>query len=423
VPTQAPAPTRTATSVPTQPEPAQVELQPTKSIGDETLSDEDTLLFSDEFDDPQAFTWDFFNSETGQVTVSNGKLVLSMSIDNTFYWTNTDRFNIRDVMVEVEATLLSGSKANTHGIVCRFVDDDNFYGLAIGNSGDIEIIKSEAGVNTFLFQENNPSLIKPGENEITATCIGDELSLYVNNKLAGSVKDTTFASGDVGVIISTFDEPQVTIGFDDFEVYLPKGSQLSEASPGLKEGPYIPDSGTLFFEDDFEEMGLNDWELSTDPELQIFYSDGEFNMQVLSPMIYTHSQTNAVNLEDVVLSVDAYRKGGDEENLHGFVCRLEDNDNFYGLGIGNDGYAVIFMELDGDMILLKEKYIAILDTEFNKLVATCIGDELSLYAGNQLIITTRDETFSLGDVGLLVGSYSSVPVEIGFDNFEVYTLD
>lgn len=170
-------------------------------------------------------------------------------------------------------------------------------------------------------------------------------------------------------------------------------------------------------------MGLNDWELSTDPELQIFYSDGEFNMQVLSPMIYTHSQTNAVNLEDVVLSVDAYRKGGDEENLHGFVCRLEDNDNFYGLGIGNDGYAVIFMELDGDMILLKEKYIAILDTEFNKLVATCIGDELSLYAGNQLIITTRDETFSLGDVGLLVGSYSSVPVEIGFDNFEVYTLD
>jgi hypothetical protein len=36
-----------------------------------------------------------------------------------------------------------------------------------------------------------------------------------------SVEDDTYASGDVGLIAGTFDEPGTDIRFDDFVVYRP----------------------------------------------------------------------------------------------------------------------------------------------------------------------------------------------------------
>jgi len=58
-------------------------------------------------------------------------------------------------------------------------------------------------------------------NQIKVTCIGDELSLTVNEVLLYSVRDADFSSGDVGLIAGTFTEPGVDIHFDNFLVLKP----------------------------------------------------------------------------------------------------------------------------------------------------------------------------------------------------------
>jgi hypothetical protein len=58
-------------------------------------------------------------------------------------------------------------------------------------------------------------------NRITADCIGNTLTLYVNDTQLLSVQDTSLSSGDVGLIAGTFDTPGTDIHFDNFIVRQP----------------------------------------------------------------------------------------------------------------------------------------------------------------------------------------------------------
>jgi hypothetical protein len=58
-------------------------------------------------------------------------------------------------------------------------------------------------------------------NEIQATCNGSTLTLTVNGTEIASVQDTTFTSGDVGLMAGTFDVLGADIHFDNFVVRKP----------------------------------------------------------------------------------------------------------------------------------------------------------------------------------------------------------
>jgi hypothetical protein len=64
-------------------------------------------------------------------------------------------------------------------------------------------------------------LINADFNFAQATCIGNELSLYIDGELVAQAydPDNSFFSGDVGFITGTFEEPNVVISLDDFAVY------------------------------------------------------------------------------------------------------------------------------------------------------------------------------------------------------------
>jgi hypothetical protein len=52
-------------------------------------------------------------------------------------------------------------------------------------------------------------------------CIGDTLTLFVNDQQLAQVRDNEFPSGDVGLIAGTYDTPGTDIRFDNFVVYKP----------------------------------------------------------------------------------------------------------------------------------------------------------------------------------------------------------
>jgi hypothetical protein len=63
---------------------------------------------------------------------------------------------------------------------------------------------------------------EPGSvNRLQALCAGDELTLYVNGRQLASVSDDLFASGDIGFIVSTYEEAPTGVSFDNLVVQEP----------------------------------------------------------------------------------------------------------------------------------------------------------------------------------------------------------
>ncbi len=182
------------------------------------------ILFSDDFSNPFS-GWDTVSVETGVTDYADGVYRIFVNKDNTDIWANPGQF-FTDTIIEVEATKVGGPDDNDFGVICRYQDLQNFYfliissdgygGIGIVQDGDQRIISDEAELlpNDAIRQGNVTSFIR-------AECVGNRLSLYADGTLIASVQDDTFASGDVGLLAGTYDEPGTDIHFDNFVVTAP----------------------------------------------------------------------------------------------------------------------------------------------------------------------------------------------------------
>ncbi len=59
----------------------------------------------------------------------------------------------------------------------------------------------------------------PDTNQLRAVCIGDYLAFYINDQLLGETRDTTFASGQVGLVASAANRLGVRVEFDNLMIY------------------------------------------------------------------------------------------------------------------------------------------------------------------------------------------------------------
>lgn len=186
--------------------------------------------------------------------------------------------------------------------------------------------------------------------------------------------------------------------------------------------PTSPDEGKLLYHDDFSDPtsgfpryrgeGISDYEEGT-YRILIEYQD-YFSWGI------THGSYGDVRIE-----VDLGFAGGGEVGEMGLVCRWQDELNFYLLTIRSDGQYSIMKKVNGI-----EEFIGIDSNQessainqgvnTNHLRADCIGDQLSLYANNQHLVTVNDLSFQFGDVGFIAGSFDQPNIDVFFDNFYVY---
>lgn len=131
-----------------------------------------------------------------------------------------------------------------------------------------------------------------------------------------------------------------------------------------------------------------------------------------------------LNFQDTLVQVRATKLDGPDDNLFGLICRYQDDDNFYALMVGSDGYYGIYKRVDGEQTLINQVHLdfsaAIEQGEAsNTIQAICQGDQLALIVNNVSLIQVSDGAFSHGDVGIIVGNFSEPGVDILFDDFIV----
>lgn len=152
-------------------------------------------------------------------------LQIKVDTPNSLFWTvNTD--SRQDVKVDVDAVLLSGPTNDNFGVICRFKDNDNFYGFVISHDGYYGMFKNIAGVIEPLLQPEGmrySEVIRQGGivNHLQVVCQGTTLTLNVNGETLASVDDSDLDKGKFGLIAGAYDTSGVDVLFDNLLIVQP----------------------------------------------------------------------------------------------------------------------------------------------------------------------------------------------------------
>lgn len=215
-------PTPTSTKMPTPTSTATPTATPTPT-STPTPTIDPAVLFFDDFSDPDS-GWNEFSRADGSVEYADGEYTVSIKTPDQCFWSTPLR-NYSDVIIEVDAYEQKGTTDNEYGVVCRMLDSDNFYYLAITSEGYYIIGKQSNGEWVYLldgeYQFNEAIKGDESVNHIKATCEENTFSLEANGTPLVSITDPGIRTGDVGVYACAFSSPGATINFDNYIVTRP----------------------------------------------------------------------------------------------------------------------------------------------------------------------------------------------------------
>lgn len=178
---------------------------------------------STEFDDTEGwYTIAVPDGATYDASFENSRVYIEVGQTYATAYMVYDAFLPADVRVDTFAESVVGTSKNNISLVCR-ATDAGWYEFSMSSGGEWFIYKYDNGQYTELKKGASRAInMQKATNELTATCIGTELTFYVNQVEMGSVRDNRFKdAGQVGISVSTFDIPQVGIEFDWFVASVP----------------------------------------------------------------------------------------------------------------------------------------------------------------------------------------------------------
>lgn len=181
------------------------------------------VYYQDDFSQPQS-GWGQAQVYLGQAGYVDGAYRFQIDSPGVDFWSRPGQaFSF--VRVEVDVAALPNSAPGRMGLICRLVDDQNFYFFVITPDGYYGIGKTQNGQASLLDMTqmaSHPAIRTDGGiNHLRADCIAELLIFYVNDTLVGSAMDADFQRGDVGLLAGSFQQAGVEVLFDNFVVYKP----------------------------------------------------------------------------------------------------------------------------------------------------------------------------------------------------------
>ncbi len=191
--------------------------------------------------------------------------------------------------------------------------------------------------------------------------------------------------------------------------------------PPADQFPWMENSQILFMDDFSKQTG--GWTTHADAVSFSGYIEDSFRIWV-NVSFFNFWSTPGLNFADSLIYVRAFKQTGPDNNLFGIICRYQNENNFYALVIGSDGYYGILKKLDGNQMLVERDQMAFSEVinrgkAANDIQASCQADQLALFVNGVHLIQVTDSSFSAGDVGIIAGNFLDPGADILFDDFIV----
>ncbi len=193
------------------------------AIPERDIPDEDSfqgaVLYQEDFSNSDS-GWDVFTDEDVDAGYANGEYQIMVKTKGMAGWGVSGNV-FDDVILDVDVNVLRASGEGYYGLICRYVDQMNFYALEIGEDGYAAIWKRLNGREVFLV-DYDKLWASPGKNiDLRASCIGNELTIYLDGVEAATALDGDFSSGDVGLLAGTRSRENLLVAFDNLVVSSP----------------------------------------------------------------------------------------------------------------------------------------------------------------------------------------------------------
>jgi S1-C subfamily serine protease len=183
----------------------------------------DFFLATDFDDADNWYTFAVPESDDYDASVDNSTMYIEVGGRNSTVYALYDMDLVpADVRIDAGVETVAGPNRNNISVVCR-ATVDGWYEFSLNSGGYWYIWKYENGEYTQLANgASNAINLQKKKNEMIATCIGNDLTLYANGSELGSVSDNRFkGGGQVGVSVSTFDIAGAGVEFDWFTASVP----------------------------------------------------------------------------------------------------------------------------------------------------------------------------------------------------------
>ncbi len=200
-------------------------------------------------------------------------------------------------------------------------------------------------------------------------------------------------------------------------------SACEQATPQAKPQPLTPVPNLILY-DTFAPPDPR-WATFDTPEGAAYVQEGEFYLEDRGRGLAVYAPLVGEHFKDVAVDLDLRHALGSFDNWSGVICRLQDEDNYYFLGISADRYYLILLVKEGQAEALAGPTYSttILPAPaVNHLQVRCQGGALSLRINGQLLIMRTDTSFREGAVALMVdATQTGEQSTVAFDNLVIYT--
>jgi hypothetical protein len=125
-----------------------------------------------------------------------------------------------NVLVNVDVNIEQTAFDGDIGVLCRYVDSDNYYALEVSEDGYYSIWKRVNGEVVYLVEWTSSDLVPVDGSSfvLNASCDGAQLTVGINGEVLAQATDTDFATGYVGLTAGTWENSGLVVSFDNFEV-------------------------------------------------------------------------------------------------------------------------------------------------------------------------------------------------------------
>jgi|GEM_PF-2189433 len=381
----------------------------------------------------------FFESGTYHIRV-DAKSLLS--------WSLGDVTDLADFYLEVDAFYVAGPQNNESGVIFRHLDDDNFYLFGVGNDGLFSLRKKVDGEWQDLQEWLESDAILGEERSVNTLGIlaqGEQIHLLINDEVVASVTDDQFSSGNMGLAAGAFDEGGVEIAFDDLRIWtIGEGRDVPDlttpepdATPELDPTPEpidvtdrlteIRDTDVTFSDEFRRDNG--EWFTESDDDVAYEYAGRTLHIIVNSEnrLGWTFNSTiDELAPVDYLVEVDVEQVAGPDDAELGLIFRFVDEENFYFFAVSNLGNYSLWKLVDNEWeALLDWTETDALQTDaeaINRLSVLTEGSQITLLANDVALAQVEDDTFATGTVGLMVGTFDEIGVDVAFDNLDLWVL-
>jgi len=175
------------------------------------------VLYKQTFDQASS---DFSEDETANASYKfvDGAYSVSAKKSNLIVWQKI-KGDYGNAAISLDTTI-DGPEESAAGLLFRYQDDKNFYLFTVTGDGryGLDMYKDDK-LTTLIDWTESSAINKVGAlNSLRVETVGDNIRLYANDKLLDEISDGTFTRGKTAIAINTFDDPKLTVTFDNLVI-------------------------------------------------------------------------------------------------------------------------------------------------------------------------------------------------------------